>query len=33
VMKDTMRPGDAVVQSPPSGQGATLTVQYRLPRS
>lgn len=33
VMKDAMRPGDTVLQSPPSGQGATLTVQYRLPRS
>jgi len=32
VMRDAMRPGDVVVQSPPSGQGATLTVQYRLPR-
>lgn len=32
VMKDTMRPGDVVLQSPPSGQGATLTIQYRLPR-
>ena len=31
VMKNAMRPGDAVLQSPPSGQGATLTVQYRLP--
>jgi 5-methylcytosine-specific restriction protein A len=33
VMKDAMRPSDAVLHSPPSGQGATLTVQYRLPRS
>ncbi len=33
VMKDAMREGDVVLQSPPSGHGATLIVQYRLPRS
>lgn len=33
VMKDAMNDGDAALQSPPSGQGATLIVQYRLPRT
>lgn len=32
-IKDAMRPGDVILQSPRSGHGATLTVQYRLPRS
>ncbi len=33
VMKDAMRAGDVVLQSPPSAQGATLVVQSGLPRS
>ena len=24
--------GDVIVEQPPSGQGATLTIKYRLPR-
>lgn len=32
VMRRLMRPGDAVISAPPSGQGATLTIRYRLPR-
>ena len=32
-MKNATREGDVVLQSPPSGQGATLIVQYRLPRT
>ena len=27
-MRDRMRPGDRVLQEPPSGQGATLVVRY-----
>lgn len=32
VMRQMMRPGDAVIASPPSGQGATLRIRYLLPR-
>jgi len=34
VMKDAMAPdyGDKVLQEPPSGQGASLTIRYVLPR-
>lgn len=32
VMRGEMRPGDTVVDDPPSGQGASLTVKYLLPR-
>jgi hypothetical protein len=32
VMKRNMRTGDQILQQPPSGQGATLTIHYRLPR-
>jgi hypothetical protein len=32
VMRQTMRPGDGVIASPPSGQGATLKIRYGLPR-
>ena len=32
VMKRKMKPGDQVLQEPPSGQGATLVIRYRLPR-
>lgn len=32
VMKQLMKAGDEIVSAPPSGQGATLTIRYRLPR-
>lgn len=32
VMRDAMRPSDELVSEPPSGQGASLTIRYRLPR-
>lgn len=32
VMRTEMRNGDEVITEPPSGQGATLTVKYKLPR-
>jgi len=32
VMKRNMKPGDEIVQQPPSGQGATLIIRFRLPR-
>ena len=32
-MVAAMKPGDVVVESPPSGQGANLTVFYWLPRA
>jgi len=34
VMKEAMAPdyGDTVLQEPPSGQGASLTIRYVLPR-
>ena len=31
-MKGAMKNGDRVIESPPSGAGASLTVEYRLPR-
>lgn len=31
-MRKFMRDGDEVLQSPPSGQGASLVIRYRLPR-
>lgn len=33
VMRRTMRPGDAVVYQPRSGQGASLRIRYALPRA
>jgi len=30
VMKESMRVGDVILQSPPSGQGASLIIEYRL---
>jgi 5-methylcytosine-specific restriction protein A len=33
VMRGEMRPGDQVVEEPPRGVGASLTIRYRLPRS
>ncbi len=32
VMKRMMNPGDHILDEPPSGQGATLIVRYKLPR-
>ena len=32
VMKEAMTHGDKVLQEPPSGQGASLTIRYKLPR-
>jgi len=32
VMKRNMTPGDGIVQQPPSGQGATLIIRFKLPR-
>jgi len=32
VMKKNMKPGDQILQEPPSGQGATLIIRYKLPR-
>lgn len=30
VMRESMREGDAIIQSPPSGQGASLIIEYKL---
>ena len=32
VMYREQRAGDRILQAPPKGQGATLNIQYRLPR-
>lgn len=32
VMKRNMKTGDQILQEPESGQGATLTIRYKLPR-
>ena len=32
VMRAEMREGDRIVQAPPQGDGASLTVRYELPR-
>ena len=32
VMRDAMRIGDEIVTVPPKGNGASLTIRYRLPR-
>jgi 5-methylcytosine-specific restriction protein A len=32
VMKRNMKPGDDILQQPPSGEGATLTIRFKLPR-
>lgn len=32
VMKRNMKQGDQILQQPPSGQGATLVIRYKLPR-
>jgi predicted RNA-binding Zn-ribbon protein involved in translation (DUF1610 family) len=31
-MRNHMQPGDEIVQAPPSGVGASLTIRYKLPR-
>jgi 5-methylcytosine-specific restriction protein A len=31
-MYDEMRPGDEIVEAPPKGRGATLSIRYKLPR-
>jgi 5-methylcytosine-specific restriction protein A len=33
VMRNEMRRGDVVVDEPPKGQGATLTIRYFMPRA
>lgn len=32
VMRSQFCPDDLIVEEPPSGQGASLTIRYRLPR-
>jgi len=32
IMKQNMKQGDQILQQPPSGQGATLLIRYKLPR-
>lgn len=32
VMKNNMRTGDKILHEPPSGQGASLIIRYKLPR-
>lgn len=32
VMREFMLPGDEIVQEPPSRDGASVTIRYRLPR-
>ena len=32
VMKERRGSGDEIIEEPPSGQGATLVIQYQLPR-
>ena len=32
VMRDEMRDGDRIIEEPPKGAGASLTVRYELPR-
>jgi len=31
-MREASRPGDDVLEEPPKGKGASLTIRYRLPR-
>jgi 5-methylcytosine-specific restriction protein A len=33
VMKDSMKTGDIILHEPPSGQGASLIIRYKLPRA
>ncbi|MCX6064101.1 MAG: HNH endonuclease [Caldiserica bacterium] len=32
VMRQAMQSGDVIIAEPPKGNGATLTIRYRLPR-
>ena len=32
VMREEMREGDRIVEAPPKGNGATLRIEYHLPR-
>jgi 5-methylcytosine-specific restriction protein A len=32
VMKNSMKSGDIILHEPPSGQGASLIIRYKLPR-
>lgn len=32
VMRRNMKPRDQILQEPPSGQGATIVIHYKLPR-
>lgn len=32
VMKKNMKTGDKILEQPPKGKGASLTIRYRLPR-
>lgn len=32
VMRDEMKSGDQIIHEPPRGQGASLTIRYKLPR-
>lgn len=31
-MRNAMQPGDSIVEEPPKGSGANLTIRYQLPR-
>ena len=31
-MREAMKAGDDIIESPPKGRGASLTVRYKLPR-
>jgi 5-methylcytosine-specific restriction protein A len=33
VMKNIMKSGDIILHKPPSGQGASLIIRYKLPRA
>ena len=33
VMKNNMKTGDIILHEPPSGQGASLIIRYKLPRA
>jgi len=33
IMKNNMKTGDIILHEPPSGQGASLIIRYKLPRA
>jgi hypothetical protein len=33
IMKDNMKTGDVILHKPPSGQGTSLIIRYKLPRA